>query len=123
MTSENAMSLKIGDTIYEFEPRSNSNRKEPHTACWKPVVIMGETTRSWLIHEDIFQKKVAKKDLEAGSLNHFKKTWKEVEEVAYCVDHGYFIANCVSGVKDDYQKIKAIADLIGYNTETKNCKP
>jgi hypothetical protein len=113
------MSLKVGDTIYQFR----EGRGESHKNNWKPAVITGETTRSWIIggEHKWMQEKVAKKDLEAGSLNHFKKTMQEVEEESFVADHGYFITQCASGNRN-YATLKAIADLIGYNPATKSCR-
>jgi hypothetical protein len=106
------MSLKVGDTIYERQYGNHVNASNR----WEPVVITGETSRSWLTGDLKYKhmvKKVPKKDLAEGTLRSHCITEAETQQHNFVDDNKWKIAQACQGV-DDYAKLKAIADIIGY---------
>jgi hypothetical protein len=106
------MSLKVGDTIFKrnFGNHVNASNR------WEPVVITGETSRSWLTGDLNYKHtitKVAKKDLAEGTLRTHCLTLEETQQRNFVDDNKWRIAQACQGV-DDYAKLKAIADIIGY---------
>lgn len=116
--------IKVGDPIYQYDMNRRVYRKgkDGHTTGspitrehWVEKKIIGETTRSWLIGPDWSLTKLPKKDLAEGKLTGYCLSLEEVEQRVFVADHRHLISTVVS--VQDYDKLKAIADLIGYKPE------
>lgn len=116
--------MKIGDVIYHFDSNHRVYRKDAkghstgspiYREHWREIKVIGETSRSWLVGVDWHPDKIAKKDLAAGELHGYCLTLEEVEKRSFVADNRHHISNIVSGLT--YDKLKAVADLIGYKPE------
>lgn len=103
--------MKIGDTIYYQE-------KGGHPAFWYKAVILGETSRSWLVNASNewwtdrpeLIGHYAKKLPKSGT----KFTTKEKAELqSWTMTQRYQIARTVERLNDG-ALLRQVADLIGY---------
>ena len=105
---------KIGDRVwlrdYEFARRDGK---------WKRVEIVGETRVSWIVglpdHKWAW-KKVPKKSTDPVRYEGIAWSIQEVVEKNFVAENNYKIGTIVGRVKD-YETLRKIADLIGYEEE------
>lgn len=117
------MTLKVGAKIFRFDPNRRIYKKDPVTGRdgrggpiwrehWSEVEITGETSRSWVFR---WNEKIPKKGpLPWGYLLNAE----EVDRAAWAHDNIYEICEAVRRCRD-YDKLRAIAELIGWKERTK----
>lgn len=94
--------MKVGDTIWEhygFEQ-------------WRPLAIIGETSRSWLIPPAWRPFKVPKKGLHPG----YAFSEQECDDWTWANQHNWKIADAVRCCHDA-AKLRQIAEIIGWKPE------
>jgi hypothetical protein len=102
----------IGKTIWIFDVNRRVYKESRNASVWiehwRPLEVIGETSRSWLT--SYFKTKIPKK---GGRGIAF--TWDEVEKAAWVHNNGYKISQTIT--KLDYDKLKIVAEVIGYTVD------
>ena len=110
--------FKIGDTAYEFDINRRVYRRNVsgqayggpiYREHWRPVIITGESGKSWLL--DRYPLKIGKAKAEAAW-----KTAAEVDDACWVDDHRHRIAASLHHCSD-VEVLKEIARIIGYTPE------
>lgn len=116
-TPSEIASLKIGDTLYNFDGNRRSYQPgvsggpiyEKH---FLGVEIIGETKQSWIM--DLYRTKVSKKTLQSAmhfaDRGYFTKSGMEAD--IWLHNHKHRIVRAVEGASID--QLKEIARIIGY---------
>ena len=111
--------LAVGSTIYYFDSnhrvyeradwfRSGGPIRRHH---WRPVVITGETSRSWIVGERHWnQKKCPKKGY---NTRQWALSQAEVDADCYVAEHAHRIARVVQTLRDA-AVLQQVATLVGY---------
>ena len=104
----------IGSPVWIF----NSNRRVYREGArggpiwrehWMPEKIVGETSRSWIVGQGTWEKKIPKK----GPWHGVAFSQEEIDNAAYVHEHRFRISEKV-GRLDDFACLRKIAELIGY---------
>lgn len=100
--------LKVGDTIWDFDG--------------KPRVIVGETSKSWLLESQqkwLAQPKVPKKYPELGKMWSQWFFEAEVRDATmFLREHRYSVQRAVAAI-DDGMLLRKVADLVGWKEPNK----
>jgi hypothetical protein len=120
---------KIGDTVWVFDRNFRRYRTGPDGRSvgppifrehFRPVEIVGETPRSWIIGSDL---KIPKKgeDIREGGGGPYGKTivymtQEAVDAAVFRNDHQYKIARAVEACTD-VAVLRQVAALVGYKEE------
>lgn len=116
--------ITVGSIIYHYDPNRRVYRKDAkgnsygaplEREHWREMKIIGETSRSWLIGFEWKPDKISKKELAEGKMHGYCQTLEEVEKRVFVSQHRHLISTVVGA--QDYDKLKVIADLIGYKPE------
>jgi len=133
---ESAVDLGVGSTVWVFDPdrRVYPSKVEKGNLWggppiwrehWRPCVIIGETSRSWLVGYsagDPNPRKIGKRDLASGKVHGVLTTSQDLDAACYVNEHAYDIAERVkrlSGGRKAAEVLKQIALLIGYEEKPK----
>lgn len=117
MSNETA-SVGIGSTVWVFDINRRKYRERGPgerfasgppiwREHWVPQVIVGETSRSWILE---YGDKVPKKGADPQVVS-FSRT--DIDRAAYVNDNSHLIAHAVGNLKD-YELLRRVADLIGH---------
>lgn len=106
----------IGSTIWIFDINRRVYRKDTSghpiwREHWRPEVIAGETSRSWITK---LGKKVPKKGYDARSVAFSQEA---IDRAAFIHDNAYRIGEAV-GRLEDHDLLQQIAALINYKPRT-----
>lgn len=116
MSDATPPNIGIGSTVWRFDENYRVYQRNDQGRAiggpiwrehWRPVAIVGETTRSWITSSG---DKVPKKNA-----SHYQWAFSEDEIAgrAFVHEHGYAIGRHVGALRD-YATLKAVADLISY---------
>lgn len=111
-----ARPLKIGDIVYRYDVNRRVYREGTLRSeliwreSWRPMKIVGETSRSWLLEHS--KEKLPKKGAD-------KRCWclteAELDEACWVQDHGRNILNRVEAVaRADYAMLRRLAVMVDY---------
>ena len=104
--------IKVGDTLYMFD--GNRRKYAPgnsgpiYREHFYPVVVVGETPRSWLVGPEWGQVKVSKKDPWSVLF-----TAEMVNDAVWMNEHRHRIASRVGSIRD-MDVLRKIAAIVGY---------
>jgi len=111
--------LKIGATVYRFDgdyrvyKRNEAGRQYGgpiYREHFRPIQITGETSRSWVLADGA---KISKKTLPGG----IYPDQEAIDRACWVNEHRYAICRQVERVRD-YETLRALADLVGYEETT-----
>jgi hypothetical protein len=109
--------VKLGSTIWRFDDnvraRTDDNQRD-YRACWVPIMIVGETARSWECGEGWKKRIKVPKKRAIGDFRRFAFSEQEVTDWVWWEKHRWNVGKLVS-----YQAPPAmgrqVAELIGYD--------
>jgi hypothetical protein len=115
------MNLTIGQTVWKWDenrrvyPKDENGKTRMSSAPiwrehWRPMKIVGETSRSWITDHDDKLPKSGPAPL------RWCFSEEEIDRAAYIADNRHRICEEVRRI-DDYETLRKVADLIGYRAE------
>ena len=112
--------LSVGATVWKHDPyfrRYDRNREatQPRER-FRPHIIMGETTRSWIVGHAWEGKKFPKNCANTKMRRGYLISEQEVDDMIWSSEHRYRVARAVEYT--DIPTLRKIAAMIGYNEET-----
>ena len=125
--------LAVGAQIYRrdhYNVYENGKLVTDPLRKWKPYYVVGETRLSWIFGEELGaerwdNQKILKsklKDEEGRHRHGLALTVEEYTRYQWVSDNAFFIGEHVRHVSD-YDKLYAIATMIGYSDKTRRCAP
>src|SRR5947209_4689039 len=109
---ERPRTLKVGDMIWEFDhnrrryPKDGGVTRSPiYREHWRPVEIIGETSRSWIVGK----RKVPK----TGEHRGFAFSEQEVDDDCWLHEHRPSISSALYRV-EDVNVLRQVAEIIGW---------
>lgn len=107
--------MKVGDTIWFFD--QNRRVYAPGTtsppiwrAHWAPIKVIGETSKSWLIGYEHRPTKLPKSQT---TWTGYALSEEEIDKAEWVYKNRFVIEKKV-GYLNDYDKLKQVAEIIGY---------
>lgn len=122
--SKESEPIRVGSTLYNFDINKREYKRDARGRSyggpiwrehWRPVEVVGETSRSWLVGYVHSPTKVPKKDFENGACpSGWARSMEQIERLEWVDVHRHRIAEKVRSVSDD-EVLHAVARLIGYD--------
>lgn len=121
--------LGVGSTIWIFDENHRVYAEPPKKGNlwpsvapiwrkhWRPTVIMGETSRSWIMGPYSYSRRIGKKELREGKVFGVLTSEADVDAACFVHDHAYKIGERVQRLSGGIQAaevLRQIARLVGY---------